>query len=150
MSTLELLRTKQPRTELLKIKLLKIGELSKQTDISVKTIRYYESLNLLYPNGRTDGQFRLFHPDTVTRLNFIKRLQSFGLSLNQIKACLENYDQGDLPCHEIQQQLVQQMTDIEHKINELTLLHSELGHILKRWQANPTPQTGTICPNLKI
>lgn len=134
-----------PRTEL-----LKIGELSKQADISIKAIRYYESLDLLHTTRRTDGQFRLFHPDTVTRLNFIKRLQSFGFNLNQIKTCLGVYDQGDLPCHEIQQQLVQQVTDIETKINELTLLHSELNTILQRWQADPTEQTGTICPNLRI
>lgn len=132
------------------IELLKIGELSKQADISIQTIRYYESLNLLHANGRTDGQFRLFHPETVTRLNFIKRLQSFGFSLNQIKVCLGVYDQGDLPCHEIQQQLIQQVADIENKINELNLLHSELNGILQRWRNDPIQQTGTICPNLKI
>lgn len=130
--------------------LLKIGELSSQTDVSVKTIRYYESLELLQSNGRTDGQFRLFHPDAITRLNFIKRLQAFGFSLNQIKTCLSVYDQGDLPCHEIQQQLIQQVSEIEHKIQELTILQSELNGILERWRADPMQETGTICPNLKI
>jgi MerR family copper efflux transcriptional regulator len=130
--------------------LLKIGELSTKTDISIKTIRYYESLELLQSNGRTEGHFRLFHPNAVARLNFIKRLQTFGFSLNQIKTCLSVYDQGDLPCHEIQQQLIQQVSEIENKIKELNLLHSELNGILQRWQADPTEQAGTICPNLKI
>ena len=130
--------------------LLKIGELSNRTDVSVKTIRYYESLDLLQSNGRTDGKFRLFHPEAVTRLNFIKRLQAYGFSLNQIKTCLSVYDQGDLPCHEIQQQLIQQVAEIENKIKELTLLHSELNGILNRWNADTMQETGTICPNLKI
>lgn len=130
--------------------LLKIGELSNQTDVSVKAIRYYESLELLQSNGRTDGQFRLFHPNTVARILFIKRLKAFGFSLDQIKACLSVYDQGDLPCDEIQQQLIQQVSDIENKIKELTALHSELNGILQRWRSDPMQETGTICPNLKI
>ncbi len=44
---------------------LQIGELSIQSGVSIKTIRYYEELGLVKSCGRTEGRFRLFHLDMV-------------------------------------------------------------------------------------
>jgi MerR family transcriptional regulator, copper efflux regulator len=87
------------------LSLLKIGELAKQTGVSVKTIRYYEDCGLLQAAERTEGQFRLFNPQVMERLHFIRRLQGLGLSLQEIGDCLAVYDQGDSPCHNIADKL---------------------------------------------
>jgi DNA-binding transcriptional MerR regulator len=76
--------------------MLRIGQLSLESGVSIKTIRYYEELGLIQSPERTEGQFRLFTPDTVHRLLFVKRLQSLGLSLQQICECLVIHDQGEL------------------------------------------------------
>lgn len=130
--------------------LLKIGELSSRSGVSIKTIRYYEELGLLKTNSRTEGHFRLFHPDTATRLLFIKRLQSLGLSLQEISECLAAYDRGDLPCADIQAKLEQQVRAINRQLTELSLLRQELTDILDRWSNSPQKEPGAICPNLHV
>ncbi len=61
--------------------LLKIGDLAALSGLSVKTIRYYDDLGLLKVAGRSQGNFRLFEPQALARLVFIRQLQSLGLSL---------------------------------------------------------------------
>ncbi|BAU15794.1 transcriptional regulator (plasmid) [Leptolyngbya sp. NIES-3755] len=130
--------------------LLKIGELAAQSGVPIKTIRYYEELRLIQSSERTEGHFRLFHPNTSTRLAFIKRLQSLGLSLQEIRDCLAVYDQGDLPCGDIQTKLEHQVFKVDQQIAELTLLRQELSSILQRWSVSPQQQQGEICPNLQV
>ena len=59
-----------------------IGSVAKESGVPIKTIRYYEELGLLKASGRTEGKFRLFTSDVLTRLSFIKRAQSLGLTLS--------------------------------------------------------------------
>ncbi|HBL11466.1 MAG TPA: heavy metal-responsive transcriptional regulator, partial [Cyanobacteria bacterium UBA11162] len=74
---------------------LKIGDVSSQTGLSVKTIRYYEEMGLLAPTTtRSESGYRLFTPQALKRLAFIKRAQSLGLSLSEIHEILEVYDSG--------------------------------------------------------
>ncbi|NJM67500.1 MAG: MerR family DNA-binding protein [Acaryochloris sp. RU_4_1] len=110
----------------------------------------YEELGLLKACGRTEGHFRLFAPDAVIRLVFIKRLQSLGLSLQEIGECLAVYDHGELPCDDIQAKLSQQVTAIDRQVAELMLLRRELTDILQRWSTLPEKQPGSICPNLQV
>ncbi|MGL5062566.1 MAG: heavy metal-responsive transcriptional regulator [Microcoleus sp.] len=130
--------------------LLKIGDLSHQSGVPIKTIRYYEELGLVKSCGRTEGHFRLFQPDTVTRLAFIKRLQSLGLSLQEIGECLAVFDRGDLPCGDVKNKLEQQIDEIDRQVAELMLLRRELTNIIQQWSASPQKQSGEICPNLHI
>ena len=68
--------------------LLKIGEVAIQSGVPIKTIRYYEQIGLVKTAERTEGKFRLFEVGIITRLVFIKRLQSLGFSLQEIGECL--------------------------------------------------------------
>lgn len=129
---------------------LKIGELSTESGVSIKTIRYYEELGLVRSCGRTEGQFRLFHPDTVTRLSFVKRLQSLGLSLQEIGECLAVYDHGDIPCGDVKSKLEGQVAEIDRQVAELMTLRQELTDILQRWSVSPKQRSEVICPNLQI
>jgi DNA-binding transcriptional MerR regulator len=129
---------------------LKIGELSTQSGVSIKTIRYYEELGLIKSSRRTEGHFRLFHPDLVTRLAFIKRLQSLGLSLQEIGECLAVYDHGDLPCGDVKSKLEHQVSKIDRQVTELMLLRRDLTEILQHWSTSPHKQPEVICPNLQV
>ncbi len=71
-----------------------IGVVAKESGVPIKTIRYYEELGLLKASGRTEGGFRLFNTDVLARLHFIKRAQSLGLTLAEIKEFLNVHDEG--------------------------------------------------------
>ncbi|WP_071516037.1 heavy metal-responsive transcriptional regulator [Geitlerinema sp. PCC 9228] len=131
---------------------LKIGEVSRQSGISIKTIRYYEQLGLLVPTvWRSPARYRLFHPQVLQRLAFIKQAQSLGLSLKEITEILQVYDRGELPCGEIKQHLEQKLEAIDQQMAALQRLRQQLTNLLSGWQENPPPERAsrTICPNIQ-
>ena len=128
--------------------LLFIGQVAALSGLPVKTIRYYADIGLLNSLARTEGGYRQFSSQVLTRLAFIKRCQSLGLSLQEIGDILKIYDQGELPCGDIKQKLSKKLLEIDHQIEQLTTLRGELSGLLLGWE-NPATQEGTICPILQ-
>lgn len=123
-----------------------IGAVAKESGVPIKTIRYYEELALLKASGRTEGGFRLFNADVLVRLNFIKRAQSLGLSLLEIKEFLDIHDQGNLPCEHVKAKLQDKVAAIDEQIQQLLILKLELEGLLSGWEKIPEASEETICP----
>jgi len=66
-------------------KLLTIGQVAKLSGVGAETIRFYERKGVLLGTQRKASGFRLFDPDTVYRLEFIRRVQSAGFSLKEVR-----------------------------------------------------------------
>ncbi|MBD2516282.1 heavy metal-responsive transcriptional regulator [Nostoc sp. FACHB-973] len=130
-------------------KLLLIGQVTNLSKIPIRTIRYYESLGLIKSSKRTEGGFRQFSLDVLTRLAFIKRAQNFGLSLEEIGDILQVYDQGQAPCGEIQEKLEEKVLQIDRQIDQLLTLRSEIKGLLSGWQNMDNQHEDTICPNMQ-
>ncbi|HAN76077.1 MAG TPA: heavy metal-responsive transcriptional regulator [Planktothrix sp. UBA8407] len=131
---------------------LKIGDVAQRSCLSVKTVRYYEEIGLLAPTvERSESGYRLFDPSVINRLAFVRRAQSLGLSLNEIRDILKISDQGELPCQEVKQHLASKVEEINQQITALEILKSELQQLLNHWQDRPSSvQFNTkICPNIQ-
>ena len=118
----------------------------------MKTIRYYEDIGLLAPTvERSKSGYRLFDAQVIQRLAFIKRAQSLGLSLEEIKPLLERHDQGELPCPDLKQQLQTKIQAIAAQIEVLRTDQTELQAIIELWQDLPSNhhKNQTICPNIQ-
>ena len=99
---------------------LKIGQVAAKSGLPVKTIRYYEEIDLLSPNvERSEAGYRLFDPNVLNRLAFIKRAQSLGLTLNEISSILTVHDDGRLPCGTVRKRLEAKLDDIQTQIEAL-------------------------------
>ncbi|MEA5621041.1 heavy metal-responsive transcriptional regulator [Cronbergia sp. UHCC 0137] len=129
--------------------LLLIGQVKSLSGIPIRTIRYYESLGLLKASGRTEGGYRQFSTDVLSRLAFIKRAQHLGLSLEEIQEILNVYDQGQPPCGEIKDKLQEKVTQIDHQIDQLLTLRSEISVLLSGWKETEKQQQDIICPILQ-
>jgi MerR family transcriptional regulator, repressor of the yfmOP operon len=71
--------------------LLKIQEAADLVGLTPRSIRYYEEVGLLEPAARSGGAYRLYDPDDVARLQFIKGLRDdAGFSLGEIRQLLED------------------------------------------------------------
>jgi MerR family transcriptional regulator, copper efflux regulator len=127
-------------------KLLLIGQVTDLTGIPIRTIRYYESLGLINSSRRTEGGFRQFSMDVLTRLAFIKRAQNLGLSLEEIGNILQVYDQGQAPCGEIKEKLEEKVLQIDRQIDQLSTLRSEIKGLLSGWKNISNQDEDTICP----
>lgn len=127
-------------------KLLLIGQVTDLTGIPIRTIRYYESLGLINSSRRTEGGFRQFSLDVITRLAFIKRAQNLGLSLEEIGNILQVYDQGQTPCGDIKEKLEEKVLQIDQQIDQLLTLRSEIKGLLSGWKNMSDHHEKTICP----
>ncbi|MDX2224576.1 MAG: heavy metal-responsive transcriptional regulator [Rhodospirillaceae bacterium] len=65
-----------------------IGKLAKAGGVGVDTLRYYERERLVLPAGRSRAGYRHYRHEAVRRVRFIKRAQSLGFSLNEIRSLL--------------------------------------------------------------
>jgi len=70
--------------------LLKIGEVAARAGVSTRTVDFYTGLGLLTPAGRTGGNFRLYDEAAVARIAAIRRLESSGVSLDDIAQALRS------------------------------------------------------------
>ncbi|PFP92230.1 MerR family transcriptional regulator [Bacillus cereus] len=66
------------------MELISIQELTRETGVTVRTLRYYDQINLLQPSGKTDGGHRLYSERDVVRLQQILFLKEMGFSLKEI------------------------------------------------------------------
>ncbi|MBV6621897.1 MAG: MerR family transcriptional regulator [Rivularia sp. (in: Bacteria)] len=73
-------------------KAMKIGELAKQTGLSIRTLHYYDEIGLLCPSDRNDIGHRLYSDRDIIRLQQILSLRQLGFALKEIRECLENPD----------------------------------------------------------
>lgn len=74
--------------------MLSIQEVKKLTGISVRTLRYYDEINLLPPAGKTDGGHRLYGEKELQKLREIQFLKTLEFKLKEIKEILsaDNWD----------------------------------------------------------
>ncbi len=74
-------------------KIYSIGELSRISDISVKTLRFYDQEGLLTPEIRNaETGYRYYSDKQILQVQIIKELKPYGLSLDDIRNILQEKD----------------------------------------------------------
>ena len=103
-----------------------ISRLAEQGKVNLQTIRYYEREGLLSPEARTGAGYRIYQPEAVLRLRFIKRAQELGFSLSEIKELL--FLRGDVHTTraDIRERAQAKIADVEQKISHLTAIRKSL------------------------
>ena len=75
-------------------KTYKIAEIATLTDLSIPTLRYYETLGLLHPD-RNSTNYRIFTDDDLRWIAFIKRAKATGMTLSKIVDYSKLREKGD-------------------------------------------------------
>ncbi|MBZ6077109.1 MerR family transcriptional regulator [Microvirga puerhi] len=105
---------------------LTIGALSRQAQVKVPTIRYYEQIGLLAEPSRTEGQQRRYGQDDVRRLNFIRHARELGFEVEAIRQLLDLTGTPDRSCGEVHDITKAHLAEVKDKIARLTALRDEL------------------------
>ncbi len=111
---------------------MRIGELAELTGTTTKTIRYYESIDLLPDPPRTAAGYREYDGDSVERLRFVREAQSAGLTLTEIQSILELKDAGATSCQHTRALLRQRLSDLDNQIIALQRARDELAAMAER------------------
>ncbi len=115
--------------------LLSIRQMCELFDVTPRTLRFYESKELLFP--RRDGQRRLFTRRDRARLKLILRGKRFGFSLEDIRQLLDLYDIGDQQRTQMQRSYdvaQRRLQEMERQRDELTEAIADLKEQLE-WGA---------------
>jgi DNA-binding transcriptional MerR regulator len=124
---------------------MQIGELARRTAMTAKTIRFYEQAGLLPAPARTPGGYRQYGPEFVDRLQFVRRAQSAGLALHEIREVLAIADRGEAPCEHVVSVLQARLDQVRTTLAELSSLETHLAELLDHaHSAEPIKEAG-VC-----
>ena len=98
---------------------LSIGQLARQASVPTSTLRYYEKAGLLEPEGRSEGNYRVYGPESMKRLLFIKAAQSAGFTLEDIASLMEIRDGRASPCTEVKDLIEHRLVELQKKLQDL-------------------------------
>lgn len=126
-----------------------IGKVASELGISRRTLRYYEAKGLLPNPSRTQSGYRIYDSGTAFRIRFIRNAKSLGLSLKEIQAILEIYNNGKPPCRSFERLLHAHVHRIDSHIRRLRSLRSELRNLLSSWADRCETDGNSVCPRFE-
>ena len=146
---------------------LKIGEVSQASGIGIEALRFYERSGLLGKPIRSASGYRLYDEGVLERLAFIKKAQTLGFSLDEIRRIIEDARTGASPCDEVREIVRRRLTELDERLREMKRYRQELAQTLEEWDEvgrapghicglietaeieNPLPGTPRVAPKNK-
>ena len=99
---------------------LTIGEAARQAGVGVETIRFYERRGLIeQPPKPLGAGFRVYSPEQIRHIKFIRQAQQIGFSLNETKELLSLRADPRADCSAVRSQAVAKLDEVERKIVQL-------------------------------
>ncbi len=105
---------------------MRIQELSRQTGVPVKTIRYYEEIGLIPPPARGENNYRQYDEQDVERLRLVAGARRLDLSLDEIREILALRDRREAPCRVMLERLEHKADEIAERIRSLQKMERDL------------------------
>ncbi|HEY8213218.1 MAG TPA: helix-turn-helix domain-containing protein [Methylocystis sp.] len=121
-----------------------IGELSKQSDVNIETIRYYEKIGVMPAPGRSAGGYRIYGADHLKRLSFVRRSRQLGFSLDEIRGLLRLVDGHAYTCAEVQALTLNHVAEIRRKIADLKRLERVMAEMAAQCSGERAPECAVI------
>lgn len=128
--------------------LLKVGELAARAGVGVQTLHYYERLELLPKTRRSAANHRLYPPEALRRVQFIKKAQSLGFTLEEIKEILGLREQGRAPCRCVADVGKRHLQELDARIAALQEFRRALAAVVPKWEKETSRQrkcAGEFC-----
>ncbi len=120
------------------------GEAAKTLGVGVQTLHFYEQQKLISPPPRTRAGYRIYTPELVERVRFIKKAQGLGFSLDEIKEILNLAREGRCPCGHVQETLGEKLNEVDRRLKELGEFRGELVSLIEKTTEMSIDEAGTL------
>src|SRR4030095_7160747 len=127
---------------------LKVGMVAKAAGVGVQTLHYDERLGLLPKPQRSPANYRLYAPQAIRRVKFIKKAQAIGLTLEETKQILDLKEHGRAPCSKVAGLGEKHLREIDMRLAELRKYRRALAQALTDWREEDTTErecAGEFC-----
>ena len=122
---------------------LQIGDVAKRAGVSIDTLRYYEKVRLLPRAKRSAGGFRLFAPELIERVRFIKQAQELGFSLEEIKGLLTTG--GAEECERVRELLQRKLSELDERLKSMRKFRTVLARHLTSCEKELKKRRESVC-----
>ena len=123
---------------------MNIGEAAKQSAVTAKMIRHYESLGLLPAAPRTEAGYRVYDEASVHTLRFIRRARDLGFGMKEIDTLLGLWRNPRRASADVKRIARAHADDLQRRIDEMQAMKRTLEHLAHCCQGNARPD----CPIL--
>lgn len=123
---------------------MNIGEAAAASQVSAKMIRHYEGIGLLPKAGRTASNYRVYGPNDIHVLRFIKRSRGLGFSMEAIKELLGLWRNKARSSAAVKKIAGQHLRELRQRIAELQAMAGTLEHLVHHCHGDHRPE----CPIL--
>jgi MerR family copper efflux transcriptional regulator len=108
---------------------MNIGEASKQSAVSAKMIRHYESLGLLPKVARTEAGYRQYDAAAVHTLRFIRRARDLGFGTGEIANLLALWRNRKRASGQVKRIALAHAADLQQRIAAMQAMQRTLEHL---------------------
>lgn len=124
---------------------MNIGEVAKQSGVSAKMIRHYESIGLLPTAERALSGYRTYSDTDVSNLRFIRAARDLGFSLVVIAELLSLWQNRNRESREVKALALTHIQALESKVAELNAMIGALRQLSASCHGDHRPD----CPILE-
>lgn len=121
-----------------------IGDAARQSGVSAKMLRHYESLGLLANVARTDSGYRLYTAADVHTLRFIKRSRDLGFSMLEIAELVNLWQNHSRASASVKQIAQKHLESLAQRIEGMQAMQRSLQTLLQHCHGDDRPD----CPIL--
>jgi len=119
------------------------GQVARAAGVNLETVRYYERLRLLPKAPRSRAGWRLFPPESIARVRFVKQAQNLGFSLREIRELMALQADPDADLADIRAKAVAKVAEIDAKIEVLRTMRDTVERLTRRCPPRGKPDD---CP----
>jgi len=123
---------------------LRIGEVARRSGMGVEALRFYERRGLLGRPARTESNYRVYDESVLERLDFIRRAQAVGFTLDEIGEILAESADGRSPCRHVRELARRKLEELDARLAELRRHRADLARTLADWDERGE-EKGHVC-----
>ena len=117
---------------------LTTGQLAKQAQVNIETVRYYERRGLIPEPPRRESGYRQYPSEMVGWIRFIKQAQELGFSLKEISDLLSLKLEPTTPAIVVRNRAEAKVRDLERKIRTLQKMKHALKQLIEQCDGHGT------------
>lgn len=128
---------------------LTAGRVARAGGVNIQTVRYYERRRLLVCDRRTASGYRLYAPEAVRVLRFIKNAQELGFTLDEVAKLLRLRVANKGQCGAVKRQAAARLKIVRGKIAGLRAMEKVLTRLVLTCAAKGTTASCPILDSLE-
>ncbi len=124
---------------------MKIGDIARETGLSLRMIRHYEAQGLIPAPPRQNSGYRSYSAEDLARFNFIRRARDLGFPLAEIASLLTLWQNPGRASAEVKALALSRAATLRDQARELEAMRANLENLAAACDGNDSP----ACPILE-